>query len=576
MAYTVVSLGPFEGLNQDENPLALRDGELRRAENIGRRGSMIGIRPGAAPLNGGEDYADQLANGPAIQGAYEYRSGFDQNRTLIVIADVATATRKIWFDDASQLPAGPTLTTDTDYIWSMTQHENLLWGAGGPAGREAVSTEPVWYWDGNTANAATDFTAAGFTDKGTGNSLRPKFITSWRNYLLVNGLQGGTSPSNNPAVTRYCDLLTDPTVDANWQDQFTIGFNPSRLGVNTYGRTYSTGFAEYQDNEGDFLLLLHNTHMAAVKLNTGTDFQVTDSIQPGCVHQRAAVSLGLDSGEMVYVSEHGIHSLRQSQQFGAKQDTYLSWKIRTFWNSLNRSRLPYTCGAYDHRNGRVVFAFSTGSEVEHDVLMCLDVKDMQDGLNSRTARWYGPWRLRDDGATATANDSGLIRVNHLEYMRDASGEWHLYIFTTRGYVLRFDEAAYQDLGQYGYTSVARTKDFDFGNTLTTKRLGDVMVTTAPGGDHRITLKTYYDFGRRSTSETVKIRGAGGSLVGTGAVGSAVVGSSFVVRSDKIHTRGRGRTIGFEFSHGSPGEGWYVGGVSAQIAGAGEDVGGVDS
>ena len=562
--YQNFQIGPFAGLNQNENPHALADNDLRAAENCAARGALVGTRPGCSPLGSDEDYENALTSTPAIQGAFEYRNNFDQNRALIVIAHNGTATRKIWYQDAAQLPAGPTLTTNADYIWSFANHQNVLWGAGGPAGRAQVVTEPVWYWLGNTSAAAVDYTAAGFTDKGSNVALRPKFIKSWNGYVLINGLQQGTPiASNNPTVTRYATFATDPKVNANWPDSNTVGFNPARKGIEAYGQSHSTGFGTYQDNSGDYLLLLFNTHIAAVVLDPGSDFRVNDTIPNGCVHQRAAVDLGTDSGEFIYVSEYGVHSLRQSQQHGVKEDAFISWKIRDFWNSLNRNRIPYTTAAYDRKNGRVVFAFSTGSETTHDTLMALEVKDLSGALSAQTARWFGPWTIVDE----TKSDN-KARIQHLEYMRNASDDWYLYAFTTDGKVLRFTEDVYQDLGQYGYTVDLRTKDL-FGDTLTEKRVGDAMVTIGPLGSHTVTTRAVFDLGRKSTVTSAKLRSPSGAKVGVDRVGVGEIGESFSMSEDKVRYRGKGRTVAFQFEHNRPSEPVLIGQLVVGIQGAGE-------
>jgi hypothetical protein len=575
--YQNVTVGPFEGLNLDKNPLAVGKNELRVAEEIARRDSWVGTRPAAAKLGSGEDYENQITvggTGRAIQGAVEYRKDFDEGRRLIVVAHNSTVTRKIWYDDGNQLPAisAGTITTNADYIWSFGIHNNLLWGTGGPAGRSQVNTESIWTWDGNIGTGAQE---AALTNKSDGARLRPKFVRAWRNYVMVNGLQttgASNSFSNNPMVTRFATFSEDPTDNAKWLDGNTIGFAATgssifeRAGLDSYGGAYSTGFGDYQDNEGDFLLLLSNVGITSVSLDPVNDFRVTDTIPNGCVHERAFVNLGLDSGDAVYVSESGVHSLRQSQMFGGKADTYLSWKIRDFWKTLNRARLPFTCGAYDRENGRVVFAFTVGADTAHTVLYCLDVKGVANELNSQNARWYGPWRIRAD-----ATGSTYKMVNHLAYLRDASDNWWLYVFTTDGNVLRFDNDAYMDLNANGYAPVMQTRDFVFGDLVAEKRVGDAIITTGGAtSDYSISISTVFDFGRRKNTTGLQMKGSGQTLVDA-LVGSKV-STSFATGSDKVYLTGRGRAIGLEFSHGSRNQPFYIGAASLRVAGAGEDIG----
>lgn len=571
MPYQTLVMGPWSGLNQDENPHALRDDELVLATNCAARGKLVGTRPGAVPLSSGEDYENALTSNPSVQGAFEYRNGYDQNRSLIVIADnAAAANRHIWFEDADQLPAGPTLTDNDDYFWSFANHNDLLWAAGGPAGRSAVQTEPTWTWDGDTATAAI---ARTLTDKGTGATLYPKYVKSWNGYLCQAGLQqtpANRTASNNPAVTRYANFATDPTDDANWPDSNTIGFNPARAGFDTYGGTYSTGLGEYRDNEGDFLMLLFNTHIAAAVLDPGSDFRVVDGISNGCVGQRAYVNLGPDSGDAIYVSDVGVHSVRQSQQHGVKEDAFLSWKIRSFWQTLNRQRMPFTCGAYDARNGRVLFAFTTGSDTSHSVIMALEIKDLSGPLTADTARWFGPWRIVD-----TSQSDNIARIAHMGYYRrESDDEWFVYVFTTDGRVLRFDEDIYQDLGLHGYTIELQTKHY-LGDTINEKRIGDSMQTVGPNGDHLVQTKAIFDLGRKSSQTTVKLKSAGGFTLDVSQLDVDKLGSDFSMAESKVSYRGKGRTIGLQWTHNGAGEPFLIGRAATQVLGAGEGKGDED-
>jgi hypothetical protein len=572
--YKNVTVGPFDGLNLDQNPLAVGKNELRVADEIARRDSWVGTRPGAARLGSGEDYENAITSNPAIQGAVEYRKDFDEGRRLIVVAHSSTANRKVWYEDAAQLPAisAGTITTNADYIWSFGIHNNLLWGTGGPAGRSQVATESIWTWNGDVASGPQE---RALTNKADGARLRPKFIRAWRNYVLMSGLQttGGTNTySNNPMVTRFATFSEDPTDDAKWLDGNTIGFAATgssifeRAGIDSYGGAYSTGFGDYQDNEGDFLLLLSNIGITAVKLDPVNDFRVTDTIPNGCVHERAFVNLGLDSGDAVYVSEAGVHSLRQSQMFGGKADTFLSWKIRDFWKTLNRSRLPFTCATYDRENGRVLFAFTTGSESSHSVLYCLDVKGIDKELTAENARWYGPWRIRADSTGSTFKS-----VNHMSYMRDTNERWWVYIFTTDGNVLRFDNDSYMDMGANGYSCVMQTRDYVFGDLVAEKRVGDAIITTGGAtSEYSISVATVFDFGRRRNSTGLSMKGGGRTVVG--AVVGSLVSTDFTTGSDKVYLTGRGRSVGLEFSHNGVNQPFYIGAASVRVANAGEDIG----
>jgi hypothetical protein len=568
MAYQKFTIPRLLGLNQDENPDALATGELTRATNAARRGSFVGTRPGVAALATGEDYENAIDEAGAIRGAHEFRESFDEGRHLLVVADHTTGT-KLFFEDGSQLPSGasdPSINPDEDYIYSMAVHANVLYGTGGPPGKSQVQTEDMWTWDGDTTNEANALT---LTDKQTGAQLYPKFIIAWRNFLAINGLQQTTAnrtASNNPSVTRYPTFGTDPSDDTNWTDGHTIGFNATRIGLDTYGENFATGFGTYTDDRGDFLMLLSNKQIAAVRGDTqfGNDFIVTDTIANGCVHQRAFVNLGLDVGDAIFVSDKpAVHSLRQSQSHGDTEGAFLSWKIRTFMNGLNKTRIHHTCAAYAANLGMVVFAFSTASNTSegHDVLMCLDVRD-PGSLTAGTARWYGPWRL-----------GGGIRVNHLAYLRSASNVPSLHLFTTAGRVLRLDEDVHSDLATNGYSVLIETKPESFGDTLSEKRIGDTSVVIASdvGGSYGVTARTLFDFGRiQSGPVNLDAPASTGSVIGSGAIiGTATIGESFSIAARKLYTSGRGQLMQFQFQHGGTNEPFYIGRIDTQVAGAGE-------
>ena len=581
MPYQLFTTGPLKGLNLDENPHAVAQGELVVAENVARLRNMVGTRPGIERPGSGEDYETKLNNDtPAsprvIMGAAEYRQNFGTGRQLIVVADSAShggagGDTNIWYEDGETLPlattADPQIThgtfaTDVNNFWTFAIHNNTLYAAGGG------DTDDLWYWDGVTGTGAEQLL---LTDKNTGNNLRPKFIFEKWGYVFINGLRGGTSASNNPAVSRYADFATDPKLDTNWPDGNTVGFSAVTVGLNAFGASYSTGFAEYQDNEGDFLLMLGNNGIAAAKPDPGNDFNITDAISVGCVNQRAYANLGIDAGDGVFVSFHGIHSLRQSQEHGTKRDEFLSWKIQSLFDGLDRSRLPMTVAAYDRANGRVLFALSESSGSQgHDMIMCLDVKE-KDSLTAKEARWYGPWRLQlgnDNQGTPKP-----IRITDLKFIQDENDKFHLYVFTTDGDVLRMTEETLSDLASNSYDVRMRTKHEPHGSILTAKQVGDVMTTLAPGGDYAISYRTVFDYGRSvSRSRNVNQVANPGFILGTGMLGVDALGTNFSLADRKIYATGRGSTVAHEFSHGGLNEPFYIGRIDYELDAADESIG----
>ena len=556
--YQQQTIGPLRGLNEDEDPHILKPNDLVTASNVARFGTMVGTRPGTVRPGSGEDYEAANDESKPIQGMYEWRSDFDASRKLLCVAEhtdfaVGTVTGSgVFYQDDERFAQGGTLTVGADKIWHMTEHNDLIWGAGG------ADTDSFWHLDpSNVANAPTALAIP-----CSAGAAYPQYVISWRNYLLANGLRGNTVADCNPASTRFCTLGSDPTVAASWAVGNTVGFN-------AFGDNFTTGFGTYRDNAGDYLIILGNKKLQAVVLNPLNAFQITDAVENGCVSQRAYVSLGLDSGEAVYMSDKGIHSLRQSQEHGTKMDTFLSWKIRPTWDTLNRARLKYAVGAYDHVNGWVLFAVPTGSNTYNDTLLCLDVKDTE-SLTAKDANWY-IWKM-----------TGGIRVQDMQFLRDGTTAdgWHLMIATHLGDILYLSTDTYTDIQVDGatvntYVAELQTAHNDYGSTLVTKRMGDVMITLQPGGNYQPSFKTVFDYGaRQSTPKNLNMQPLRGDEWGGFVWGAGYWSSASHTRDEKVYACGSGRTIGFNISHQGENQPWQISKIDHQVMLLGEDTGDV--
>lgn len=554
MPWETQSIGQLNGLNQDENPHVLAANDMREVLNVARYGRMVGTRPGTQREASGKQYENALTGANAVQGLHEHREDVDSGRHLLAVSDDG-GTQFVFYEDAARLPNGPTITAGQNNVWTFANHRNLTWAAGG-----AVADD-LWHWDGDTGAAPT---ALAVLDSA-GANVRPSYVISWRNHLLLNGLRGGVLLDNNPSTTRFVEPNTDPTDALNWKTGNTIGFN-------AYGESYTTGFASYRDNNGDFLLILNSKDIAAVELTAGFPvFKVADTITNGCVHQRAFVSLGTDSGDAVFMSGRGIHSLRQSQAHGVDTKSFLSWKIRAFMDNISKSRRKYSVGAYDFTTGRVVFAVSTGSSPFHDRLLVLDIGQGGEELTAGNA-WWTIWSL---GTHPTAGTQ--IGINDMKMMRDEDGVWRLYFGTTDGDVGYFTEDAFHDLGSAGYSMKLVTAHNAYGSTLVTKTLGDVMVTLQPGGAYRPTMRFHFDYGARSSAtRQLSMPSPAGGTWGSGVWGTALWGAGAQTRDEKVYGSGSGRTISFEVTHSGTNEPVLVGRIEHQVDMAGEDTGDVSN
>lgn len=563
-------ISPILGINEDENPHSLRRGELVEGGgfNCASYGNEVGTRPGVQGLAASSDYEDKLpqvaaANVP-IQGAYEYRTNFDDvtTRKLLLLAESNTANAFVFRDDTNVYPAGgspPTWTAGADNFWTMAGYQNQVFAAGGASG------DDFWYLDaGTTTNNPT---AINVVDSASA-TLRPTYVYAYRNYLLLGGLRGGTLPDNNPAVHRFCDFGTDATDPVNWSVGNTIGFNTggvlSKNLSDSYGVNYSTGFAQYRDNEGDFLLLLGNRQILAAVLDPSSDFRITDAIATGCVGQRAYVNLGLDSGEGVYLSSQGIHSLRQSQTHGFRADKFLSWKVRRTFATANQSRLRFSVGAYDFVNGWLIFAITTGSNTSLDTLLVLDVKQSNQ-LDAESARWY-VWKIA----------SGF-RLNDLAFLRDANDDYKLYLFSQGGRVAALSTSVFSDIDDDGANSAYQvkisTKHDDEGTATNRKTVGDVHITLSPGGNYTPTYRTIFDYGQKlGTGKPLSMPAPGGFTLGSDTLGSGVLGADRVNRDDRVYSSGSGRTIGHEINHSAQDQPFFVSKIAYEVRLSGESQG----
>ena len=539
-------LGPFGGLNQNENPHAVPTGDLVEARNVIHRGDTLGSRPGLVLEATGKQYAAVTTGTNPIQGLHEHREGVDAGRHLLAVGDDGF-TQNVFYEDASLIPNSATITGGADNVWTFASHNNITYAAGG------ASADHFWSFDGNTGVGATQIDVV----DSSAVTMLPNYVFAWRNYLFLGGFNPATPTSdNNASSVRFPDFASDPTVAANWKVGNTIGFT-------AYGKSHNTGISSYRDNSGDYLMLLYNDHIQTVNLDPTSGFLVpffvSDKISNGCVSQRAYVDLGVDAGDAIYMSERGFHSLRQSQEHGNKADKFLSWKIRPFMKALNRDRMKYAVGAYDFQNGYVLFAVSTGSSTVHDVILCLDVKNAEP-ITADNARW-SIWYI-----------SGSKNINELKYLRDEDNVWRMYYGTTTGEVGYFDDDTFADLGS-PYQVKFQTSHDAAGGTSSNKNLGDVTVTIGPSGTYQPTMKFHFDYGRKiSTKRLVEMPSASGDVWGTGEWGSAEWGTTVDLWDKKIYGSGSGSTVGFSVEHAAADEPFFVSSIDYQLRLVGEDTG----
>jgi hypothetical protein len=376
------------------------------------------------------------------------------------------------------------------------------------------------------------------------------------------------------------------TLGASFPYSNAIG-GPGIGGLSGNWGDWITGFGEYTDNNGDWLIIGTNRRLYSVRQTPIGDrpFAITDEIPNGLVSQRAFVSLGVDSGDAVYMSSQGIHSLRQSQQHGTKANTFLSWPIRNTFAGLNRARLDQASGAYWPTEGLVVFSVPNGTSTFNNLILALDIKNAGTAdLTAENVRWY-KWTLAGTGHAAGTPES----VASFASAKDSTDVPYVYAGTYTGDVLHAQTSTYSDQGttsasQVAYSMKWRTEDRAFDTFGREKQLGDIYTKMTPVGDYEPSLTVYFDFGRRPVQRPVSLDAANvtsvwdtetvsGTPDGDGAVWDTSAWSSDLsVASGKQNYEGSGEVLAFELTHAGANQPAGIVGLSYELAALGEDQG----
>jgi hypothetical protein len=547
--FRTVPIPRILGLNEDENPLSLAPGELTKSRNVYRRGKTKGTRPG---LRRDPDTYTASMTGP-VQGMRQLVRNNAATRQLVLVENGT-----IKATTAGNLNGA--LTLNPSAAWTFAEFNDVLYGAGG------TLDDDHWSWDG----VAASVTARAILNLSS-TPIYPAYVFEKWNRLFTAGFRLGsgviaTDVSSSPTTVRYTPI-GQPTV---WPAENTIGGTSTIGGIAAYGDTYLTGFGEFTDGSGDWLLLLTNKKIYAVSPSGDPlgPFVVSEkgTIANGCVHQHAFVSLGLDSGDAIYLSDRGIHSIRQSQQFGARSETFLSWKIRTTFDTINRAEIHKSVGAYDSDRGVVIFFVPTGSNTSPNLGLVLDVKEKAD-LSSENAEW-DLWYPGGSG-----NDALMTA---LVAAKDSTGRSFVYAGSAGGDVGRFDPAVSSDFGA-GYHVAMRTKHEDYGEAAFEKQPGNIYLTLHPGGSYTPRMRILYDYGTRGSSSYLLEMPSPGDLWGSTFMwGSSVWGSGETTVQEKLYGEGAGQTIAFEFEHATANEPFFIGSVSPEIAVLGDQTPGAGS
>jgi hypothetical protein len=547
--FAPISIRRLRGLNEDHNPEVVGDDELTRAFNSWRRGETTGTRPGTE--RDADDFTAQGAG--AVNGGVDFRKSNDATRNMVIVCNGA-----IRVGDGGTTPTGAaitgavTVTAGANHRWTFAQHAGNLYGAGG------TSTDSFWKYTGSgnaSAISMLDLSSA---------AIYPSYVFEKWNRLWTAGFRaaaGGiaTDLSSNPMTVRF-SALSDGDV---WPIGNTIG-GTGIGGLSAYGNEYVTGFGEFQGT----LLILTNRRIYQVLERTdpfapfaiGREEQ--SQVAVGCVHQNAFVNLGLDSGDAIFLSRHGVHSMRQSKQFGQREDAFLSWKIRETFSTINKSTIQRSVATYWPEEGVVLFAVPTGSSANPDLILCLDIKG-KDQITAGNAEWH-IWER-----TGASADAALTTA--FWYGRSSSSTGHVYEGNAAGDVTKIVESTTADLSAAYVTDIV-TKHNDYGQPTMDKGLGDITVVLQPGGTHSPMLTPVFDNGARGGTPIPLTMGSVGPVWDNAIFDSDVFPTDTGTFTDKVYGRGRGRTIAFQFQHGAANEPFYIASIHPQVRLFGETTG----
>jgi hypothetical protein len=529
------------GVNEDENPAEVGDGELVIAFNTYRRGRTRGTRPG---FNRDPDIYTSAMTGP-VTGITQYyrKNGSERDIVIVENGNVRKQTGSTLNGALTFASAGQ---------WTFANFNDVLYGAGG------TLDDDFWSWNG-TGNIS----AIGPLVDLSSTAIYPSYVFQKWGRLWTAGFRYAsgalaTDLSSNPTTARYTPI-GQPT---SFPVGNTIGGSGAIAAFDAYGDSWVTGFGEYTDGTGDWLMVLLNDRIYAVS-QTGDSlgpFAVSErgAIQNGCVHQNAFVHLGLDSGDSIYLSNRGIHSLKSSTEFGSRSESFLSWKIRQTFGTINQGAIKNSVGAYDPKLGIVIFFVPTGSNSYPDTGLVLDMKDKKN-VTAENAEW-DVWQLGSSGSNAL--------ITSMCSATNTSGKQLVYAGTSGGNVCQLDSAVNADLGS-AYRVHMRTKHYDYGEQAYEKHNGDIWINMQPGGAQTPLFTQVFDYGTRTSSPRQLRMTNNGALLGTFVIGTDVLASTTASVLSKVYGIGAGQTIAYDFDHSAANEPYYIANIAPEVAILGE-------
>ncbi len=301
------------------------------------------------------------------------------------------------------------------------------------------------------------------------------------------------------------DDWTTPTFESPTGESFTVPL-PDAIGERVT--------ALIGDFYGQLVIFTQNSIYALVGSSVDTYYLRTISSGIGCVGPRAVARAG---GDLIFLSNHGMHSLKAVQEYGDLSTAYETQGLRRLWQHDNQFDSPKVIGNY---RSSVVYAPHLGRTF-------LALQTQEDPiprklyeLNHDVGKWSGPWTLDCEAAAFVMLGSPAVPV---PMFGDTSGRVSAALDDRK-----------MDFGTAAYTTRLRSSRLD-GRSLdpvlshTTKNWRAMRLYVLPRGNWDLSLTWTSDGHTREGSDTPNQNRYNEAVLDT----TFVLGTSKIVDSEKV-------------------------------------------
>lgn len=308
-----------------------------------------------------------------------------------------------------------------------------------------------------------------------------------------------------------------------------------------------TGFASFKG----VLFVWKRTKLYKVVGEYPETFQVVlVSNGVGCVAHNSIASI--DTEDLVWVSDKGVHSLQATDAYGDFSSAYVSVDIqRTFNDDISRSRLPYVWAGYLPSINSVAFTFTEESPLNRS-LTTTTVNNTLYLYNFSLKAW-SRWPDLPCQSLIVANDADKRRF---------------YLGTHTSRVIKTFNGTNYDISSAGSNAAIRLRVktgiiFVDGSPFNWKGLKNFTLYYTPRGQHVITAAIRLDNKRLSNENSLSFsESTGATPLGTGFIlGSTPLGSSVILGAYTRMVDGYGKGIQLEITQADVGSDVEIQGFS---------------